>query len=126
MGLSGDELFVRRARTAPVASVNHSYARNLSGKVYKVAGVEQYQVMAAMIVRLAKPKDWVPTRRIVVEYRMWLDSSRRDASNALKALEDSIAAALGVNDSTFLPSVTLKEVDKARPRVEVIVRTVDE
>lgn len=107
-------------------SVNHQYGRSTSGKVYKVAGVEAYQVTAALIVRLAKPKDWEPTRRIIVTYRMWLDSPRRDASNALKALEDAIAQALGVNDSSFLPCVALKEWDKVNPRVEVTVRTVDE
>jgi Holliday junction resolvase RusA-like endonuclease len=107
-------------------STNHSYARSKIGKVYKVAGVESYQTTAAMLVRLAKPKGWEPTRRIVVEYRMWLDSPRRDASNCLKALEDSIAIALGVNDNTFLPRVMLKEWDRNNPRVEIIVRTIDE
>jgi Holliday junction resolvase RusA-like endonuclease len=106
-------------------SVNHSYARNRQGKVYKVPGVESYQTAAALLVRLAKPTGWVATRRIEIEYRMWLDSPRRDASNALKALEDAIAAALGVNDSTFLPCVTLKEWDKLSPRVEVTIRTLE-
>lgn len=106
-------------------SVNHSYARSKFGKVYKVAGVESYQVAAAALVRLAKPTGWTATRRIEVEYQMWLDSPRRDASNALKALEDAIAAALGVNDSTFLPCVTLKEWDKLNPRVVVTIRTLE-
>lgn len=107
-------------------SVNHAYATSRAGRVYKVAGVEAYQATAAMLVRLACPSGWMATRRIHVIYRMWLDSSRCDASNALKSLEDAIAHALGVNDSTFLPCVVLKETDKADPRVEVTIRTIDE
>lgn len=104
-------------------STNHLYARSRAGRTYKQAGVESYQVTAAMLVRLAKPRDWAPTRRVHVAYRMWMDGPRRDASNCIKALEDAIAAALGVNDLIFLPCVELKEVDKADPRVEITIRT---
>lgn len=105
-------------------SVNHSYAPR-GGRIYKVSGVEEYQVGAATITRNARPKGWLPGRRVRVAYRMWLDSPRRDASNCIKALEDAIAAALGVNDAIFIPCVELRETDKANPRVEVTIGNVD-
>src|SRR5258708_11061790 len=42
-----------------------------------------------------------PYTTLFRSYRMWFDTNRRDASNAIKLLEDGIAAGLGVNDNTF-------------------------
>lgn len=107
-------------------TVNKSYGRRADGRVYKTAGVEPYQVGAALIVRLARPKGWMPARRVRMTYRMWFPTVRRDASNAIKALEDAIASALGCDDSLFLPCVESKEVDKVNPRIEVTIENLDD
>lgn len=104
-------------------SVNHVYASRGSRR-YKLAGVESYQVAAAALIRLARPKGWLPGRQIIVHYWMWLTSSRMDCSNHLKVIEDAIAAGLGVNDSIFLPQVHAKEVDKANPRIRVMIENI--
>jgi Holliday junction resolvase RusA-like endonuclease len=110
-------------------TVNHAYriwsAPTGGARMTKTSEAAAYQVGVAVVVRTARPKDWVPARRIYIVYRMWFDTDRRDASNAIKLLEDGIAVALGVNDNTFLPIVASKEVDKANPRVEVTVRNVE-
>jgi Holliday junction resolvase RusA-like endonuclease len=111
-------------------SVNHSYriirAKTGAMTLAKTANAESYQTGVAYIVKLAKPSGWTATRRIQIIYRFWFNTENRDASNAIKLLEDGIAAGLGVNDKTFVPCVELKEVDKLNPRVEIIVRTIDE
>ena len=84
-----------------------------------------YQEGAAYIVRTARPSGWVAARRVRITYRMWFNREGRDASNAIKLLEDAIAGALGVNDKTFLPCVELLEVDKTNPRVEVTVENAE-
>ena len=110
-------------------SVNHAYkvftTRDGPARMAKTSEALTYQVGAAQIVRAAKPSGWEAARRIYVVYRFWFDTNRRDASNAIKLLEDAIAIALGVNDNTFLPCVAIKEVDKTRPRVEVTIRNAE-
>ena len=106
-------------------SVNHSYGQ-VAGRRFKNPGVEAYQTSAALIVRTARPKGWEPARRVRITYRMWFDRRGRDASNAIKALEDAIAHALGCNDSSFLPCVELNEKDAARPRIELTIENIDE
>jgi Holliday junction resolvase RusA-like endonuclease len=91
----------------------------------KTSEATAYQVGVTQIVKTARPTGWVPARRIYIVYRMWFDTDRRDASNAIKLLEDGIAVALGVNDNTFLPCVASKETDRANPRVEVTVRNAE-
>ena len=110
-------------------TVNHAYRlwSNSEGhaRYTKTSETATYQVGVAQIVRAARPSDWEPSRRVYVVYRMFFDTDRRDASNAIKLLEDGIAVALGVNDNTFLPCVASKETDKARPRVEVTIRNAE-
>jgi Holliday junction resolvase RusA-like endonuclease len=109
-------------------SVNHSYrpvkVRNKTGgtslRMAKADSVLAYQTLVAHLVRLARPPRWqLPEGYIRVRYAFYL---RRDidCDNAMKALNDAIAGALGVNDKRFLPCVTSKTVSpKEDPRVEV-------
>lgn len=103
-------------------TVNHMYSRGKGGNVYKSPGIEEYQVLVAHLTRLARPKGWTAGRRIRIELVFWMNRAGRDADNPQKALLDGIAAALGVNDSTFLPCVLSNEVDKVNPRVSVTIR----
>ena len=92
-------------------------------RIAKNKAVLEYQVLAAHFVRLARPSSWVPPAGYFpIHYSFYL---RRDidCDNAMKALNDAIAGALGINDSRFLPCVRSKNVNskEPNPRVEVTV-----
>jgi Holliday junction resolvase RusA-like endonuclease len=110
-------------------SVNHSYKpvriRKDDGRTVmrmaKHSSVLEYQVLVAHLTKLAKPRGWEPTEEYIrLTYRFFLQRSI-DSDNAMKALNDGIAGALGVNDKRFLPCVISMEVSakQANPRVEV-------
>lgn len=103
-------------------STNHLYLPGAKfGSRRKAPGVEEWQTVVAMIVRSARPKGWVPGPQIRLTFDFYL-CREMDLDNALKALDDSIAAALGVNDRTFLPNCRSKrKVSKMDERIEVTV-----
>jgi Holliday junction resolvase RusA-like endonuclease len=113
-------------------SVNHMYQqverRSPTGNyrsVKKADAVADYQGLAAMVVRLARPKNWLNNytegEYIRVCYRFTL-TRHADCDNLMKALNDSIAGALQVDDKWFLPCVTSKTVNaKAEAQVEVTI-----
>lgn len=87
-------------------------------RMVKTEGVEAYQQSVGWIVKATKPKAWSPSDRIRVRYWFYLKRDI-DCDNALKALNDGIARALGVNDKTFLPCVVDKTTGHKQPYVEV-------
>lgn len=105
-------------------SVNHSYrpVRSKGGlRIAKNETVLAYQVYVAHLVKLARPPGYQPPPGYIrVQYHFYLKRSI-DCDNAMKALNDAIAGALGVNDARFLPCVMSKSVNskEADPRVEV-------
>lgn len=110
-------------------SVNHSYrpikVRNKAGgvslRLAKTGDVLAYQTLVGHLVRLAQPPLWqAPEGYMRVTYKFYLKHNI-DCDNAMKALNDAIAAAIGVNDSRFLPCVISKSVSskEKEPRVEV-------
>jgi Holliday junction resolvase RusA-like endonuclease len=109
----------------PIPSTNHSYRPVMIGgkpRIIKAAGVEHWQSGVALIVRSAKPKGWLPADQVRVIYDFKLNR-RADCDNAMKALNDAIAAALGVNDDIFLPCARSKAMGfrKIDARVEVMI-----
>jgi Holliday junction resolvase RusA-like endonuclease len=106
-------------------SVNHMYAPGHTfGSRRKAPGVEAWQTATAHIVRGARPSGWVATGqvRVVIDLYVCRDI---DADNVLKALLDSIAPALGINDRDILPCVRSKaKVKTAMERIEVEVSNV--
>ncbi len=91
-------------------------------RMVKTEGVEIYQEGVGWVVKAARPSDWVPGPRIRIRY--WFHLKRDiDCDNALKALNDAIARALGVNDRAFLPCVVDKTTGNAKPFVEVEIET---
>lgn len=100
-------------------SMNHMYeatvVRRSDGSsvrsVRKANGVESYQVAATLIAKAARPSDWQPEERVRVVYRFFLKRDI-DCDNALKALNDAIAKAIGIDDKRFLPYVEDKTVGK--------------
>jgi Holliday junction resolvase RusA-like endonuclease len=118
-------------------SVNHMYqqverhtAEGNYRSVRKADNVSEYQTYAAMVVRLARPKNWlnkyVVGEYIRVEYRFFL-TRHSDCDNLMKALNDGISGALGVDDKWFLPCARSKVVSKdEKPRVEVTIGPAEE
>lgn len=105
--------------------MNHMYtvARNRStGRPYitKSAGVEAYQLVVTSTARRARPADWVAPAQIRVQYRFYVKRDI-DCDNALKALNDALAIALGVNDKVFLPCVLEKSTGHRDPYVMIMV-----
>lgn len=87
----------------------------------KTRNVVEYQELAALCVRLARPSGWTPPEGYIrIRYAFYLVRSM-DCDNAMKALNDAIAAALGVNDKRFLPCVTSKTVNSKEPNPRVVV-----
>lgn len=95
-------------------------AGNKRRHMSKAAGVEGYQLVAASIARRAKPAVFDPPGMVYVRYWLYLKHDM-DATNALKCLEDAIAAGLDVNDRIFLPAVLYKEHGNPDPHVVVEV-----
>jgi Holliday junction resolvase RusA-like endonuclease len=109
--------------------VNHLYriayrprknGKGLSPTLVKADNVETYQAGVTYIVRAARPSGWKPGRRIRLLYRYYLTRDA-DCDNLKKAMNDAIAAGLGVNDKVFLATDVLKETVKTDPRVEIEV-----
>jgi len=88
----------------------------------KNEGVETWQVEVAWRTKTARPKGWMPARRVVVEMEFWMGREGRDADGPIKQLLDGIAEGLGVNDRIFLPRVISNEVDHGDPRTIVRIR----
>lgn len=109
-------------------SVNHTYKLvRINGKqrMAKEESVLRFQAMTAMFTRLAKPKGWTTDGHwIRVMYEFYLRHDI-DCDNALKALNDSIAQTLEINDKRFLPCVVAKHVSRTELNPRVIVEIGD-
>lgn len=87
----------------------------------KEGSVRAYQNDVGLIVRSARPSGWqAPRGQIRVYYSFFL-RRKIDCDNALKALNDALAMAIGVDDEVFLPCVRSKQIDKneKNPRLEI-------
>jgi Holliday junction resolvase RusA-like endonuclease len=87
----------------------------------KQSAVLDYQTAVVHLARSARPSHWQPAGQwIRISYRFFLKRSL-DCDNAMKALNDALAMAIGVNDERFLPCVLSKNVDskESNPRVEI-------
>ena len=114
----------------PPVSVNHQFkivvvpkkgGGGLVRRLGKADGVEAYQAGITYIAKAARPSGWEPANKIRLRYWFYL-SHEIDCDNALKAINDAIAVALGVNDKGFLPCVQDKIVAKGTdPHVVVEV-----
>lgn len=89
----------------------------------KETNVAEYQTGAAWEVRATRPSGWQHGGGwIRISYCFWL-LRRVDCDNAMKALNDAVALAIGVDDFFFLPCVTSKSVNSKEPdpRVELVI-----
>lgn len=109
-------------------SWNHAYRdviiKTKAGRSYrtraKTQAATEYQTLATSRARDAMPEGWEPTEQLRIIYDFHFKRGR-DADNALKMLNDSIAKGIGVNDSRFLPSVRSKTVGNKEPFVDVTI-----
>lgn len=114
-------------------SVNHLYkpairesAKGTYRGFTKVDGVENYQTVATLSVKMSIPKAWKDflqrdhSSQIRIKYEFHL-SNDIDCSNAFKAIEDAIALAMGVNDKRFLPCAVSKDLGNREPWVDIEV-----
>lgn len=114
-------------------SVNHLYRPTLRENAKgtyrgftKVDGVEDYQTVAGLCVKMAIPKTWKEflqrdhSSQIRMSYWFHL-ADDIDCSNAFKAIEDAIARAMGVNDKRFLPCAAGKDLGNREPWIDVEV-----
>ena len=81
----------------------------------KSSAVAVWQDSLAWLVKAARPKDWQPARRVLITIE-WYQPRKRDCDAGVKAALDAVAVGLGVDDSCFLLSVPVNEIDKANPR----------
>jgi Holliday junction resolvase RusA-like endonuclease len=93
--------------SAKMRSVTRNGVRYNVPQMVKNSKVEQYQRDAILQISAARPSRWSPTGFIKLTYQLYLVRNI-DADNTLKALNDAIQIAIGVNDSWFLPCVESK------------------
>lgn len=84
----------------------------------KTAAVAEYQEMAGLVINLAKPAYFKPEGQIYVLYEMYL-ARDIDADNVMKAIDDTLARCLEINDRRFLPATILKETGCKEPFVRL-------
>lgn len=89
----------------------------------KRKAVLDYQTVATMLCRAAKPKGWSPKGFVRVSLELWV-GRHIDSDNVIKALFDSIQEATGVNDKWYLPCVFKMHIGEAAKdwRVQVTIR----
>ena len=83
-----------------------------------------YQAQLTMVARSARPSSFQPQGQIIVAYDLILGRDL-DADNVMKAINDALAVALGVNDKRFLPATVRKTAGSKNPAVEVHVYDAD-
>jgi len=102
-------------------------SRNAVGKpvtrLAKHSAVSTWQDSVAWLVKAARPRDFVPGRRVLVTIE-WYSPRKRDCDAGVKACLDAVAVGLGIDDSCFLLSVPVNEIDKANPRTVIRIENV--
>lgn len=86
----------------------------------KTEEANAYQLAVTLCCKAARPSDWQPAAQVRITYRLHLGRDI-DADNTGKMLNDSIAKALGLDDSRFLPCFAAKEHGVSQPYVEVTI-----
>jgi Holliday junction resolvase RusA-like endonuclease len=88
--------------------------------IAKKPAVAKFQLDVSRIVRTARPTEFRPEHLIILAYEFYLGRDI-DCDNAMKAMNDAIALALGVNDNRFIPATFSKVTKDRSPRTVVTV-----
>lgn len=90
----------------------------------KTAAVADYQTMAGFLINAAKPSDFKPEGSLYVLYEMFL-TRNIDCDNVMKAIDDTLARCLEIDDNRFLPVAMLKETGSKDPHVRLVILDAD-
>ncbi len=96
----------------------------LAKTISKRQSVKDWQASVVPVIRAARPRGWNPPGQVRIVFRFYLQRDA-DADNLLKALNDCIQAATGVNDKRYLPCVELKQSGVAPSKARIEVDIVD-
>jgi len=107
-------------------SVNHMY--RVTRKTLPTGGqrafmaktdaARKYTDDVAIVVRSARPSAFQPKGYIYIVFDFMMKRGK-DTDNVQKALNDGIAAGLGINDKWFLPIVNSKTTGSKEPKTHV-------
>ena len=118
------------ALTLPVPpSINHQYA-TVNGRRLLSSTGRSYKAQVGQLVWLALTAS--PHRAILLSHlqsaclalsiRFYFTSAlRRDVDGGLKIAQDALCEGLGVNDNRIVETHLYKHVDRANPRIEVLL-----
>ncbi len=112
-------------------SINHLYAtvngrRLLSsaGRAYKMQVGQQVWLALAQSPARLWLQDRFQSGPLVISIRFFFASSlRRDLDGGLKITQDAVCEGLGINDNRIVETHLYKHVDKANPRIELLLST---
>jgi len=106
-------------------SWNHMYrwtTKTINGKVIRIQVLTDeanlYKSQLSMVARAARPSDFRPQNQVIVAYFMFL-GRELDDDNVMKATNDSLAIAIGVNDKKFRSMTMLKEHGHKDPHIVI-------
>lgn len=106
-------------------SVNDSYATYNGRRILSKAARDFKHEATQLVTLAARQTPWRtrPGQRYRLEMTLYFNGNRnRDLSNTIKLCEDSVADALGFNDSRIdVLDIRRGPVDKDNPRTEVTV-----
>ena len=110
---------------------NHMYrwtTRKVNGRTVRIQvktdEANLYQSQLTMIAKASRPSSFQPKGQIIVGYDMLLGRDL-DADNVMKAVNDALAVALGVNDKQFLPVCLSKTSGRKSPELHIWVYDTD-
>jgi crossover junction endodeoxyribonuclease RusA len=119
--------------TLPVPpSVNHQYAtvngrRLLSsaGRAYKAHVGQLVWLTLTQSVYRSTLLPRLKTEPLTLSIRFYFTSAlRRDVDGGLKIAQDALCEGLGINDNRIIETHLYKDVDKANPRMEILLSTI--
>jgi len=119
--------------TLPVPpSVNHQYATVNGRRLLSSAG-RAYKAHVGQLVWLALTQSALrssllsrlKSESLALSIRFYFTSAlRRDVDGGLKIAQDALCEGLGINDNRIVETHLYKNVDKANPRIEVLLSTI--
>jgi crossover junction endodeoxyribonuclease RusA len=124
----GEQLSI--AFTLPIPpSINHQYAtvngrRLLSstGRSYKAQVGQLVWLRLTAFPHRAALLSHLQTSRLALSIRFYFTSAlRRDVDGGLKIAQDALCEGLGLNDNRIVETHLYKHVDRANPRIEVLL-----
>lgn len=110
-------------------SINHQYAtvngrRVLSsaGRAYKARVGQQVWLALARSPARASLVNRLHSEPLALSIRFFFTSAlRRDVDGGLKIAQDALCEGLGLNDNRIIETHLYKQVDRTRPRIEVML-----